>query len=184
MNIKDRALEFAKKAHEGQVRKGEKNKPMINHPIAVAKILEDFGADDNFIAAAYLHDVVEDTKYTMSDIITEFGNDIANIVSSDTEHDKSLTWEERKQDTINRVKNETYENKMLICADKINNIEDMRKIYDKNGKYDFSAFKRGYDKQKWYYEEIYKSIIYNIDENDLTRRLRKGIDNFFYIESV
>ena len=157
---------------------------MINHPIAVAKILEDFGLNDNIVAAAYLHDVVEDTKYTMDDIKKEFGDEIVRIISSDTEPDKSLPWETRKQDTINRVKNESYENKMLVCADKTNNIEDMKKIYNKNGKYDFSAFKRGYDKQKWYYEEVYKSIIYNIEENELTKRLKKGINNFFNVEGV
>ena len=104
MNIKEKAKEFAIKAHKGQVRKNEKDKPMIMHPISVAELLEEYGYDDNVVAAGYLHDVVEDTKYTIEDIEKEFGKDIASLVMGASERDKSLSWEERKQHTIDETK--------------------------------------------------------------------------------
>ena len=73
---------------------------MIIHPISVGNLLEEYGFDDNVISAGYLHDVVEDTDYTIDDIRKEFGDDIANLVMCATEPNKKLSWEERKQDTI------------------------------------------------------------------------------------
>ena len=99
MNIKEKAKLFALNAHKGQIRKSEPDKPMIMHPIDVANILENFDFDDNLIAAGYLHDVVEDTRFTIEDIRENFGDDITNLVETATEPDKSLSWEERKQHT-------------------------------------------------------------------------------------
>ena len=96
MDVKALAKEFAIKAHKGQVRKSDKVKPMIIHPINVANILSEYGFDDNVIAAGYLHDVVEDTKYELSDITDKFGIDIASLVKEASEPDKSLPWEEIK----------------------------------------------------------------------------------------
>ena len=103
-DIKQKAKEFAINAHKGQIRKSDPDKPMIIHPISVGNLLEEYGFDDNVISAGYLHDVVEDTDYTIDDIRKEFGDDIANLVMCATEPNKKLSWEERKQDTIDRVK--------------------------------------------------------------------------------
>lgn len=75
-SIKEKAKMFAIQAHKGQIRKSEPDKPMVIHPIGVGQLLESFGYDDNVVAAGYLHDVVEDTKYTIEDIEKEFGSDI------------------------------------------------------------------------------------------------------------
>lgn len=180
MNIKEKAKEFAIKAHKGQVRKNEKDKPMIIHPISVAELLEEYGYDDNVVAAGYLHDVVEDTKYTIEDIEKEFGKDIASLVMGASEPDKSLSWEERKQHTIDETKILPLRNKLVICADKINNLEDMMIKFEKNGTRDFSAFKRGEKDQKWYYTNVYKSLIYNEDENlPIFKRLKNVLDIVF-----
>lgn len=180
MNIKEKAKEFAIKAHKGQVRKNEKDKPMIMHPISVAELLEEYGYDDNVVAAGYLHDVVEDTKYTIEDIEKEFGKDIASLVMGASERDKSLSWEERKQHTIDETKILPLRNKLVICADKINNLEDMMIKFEKNGTRDFSAFKRGEKEQKWYYTNVYKSLIYNEDENlPIFKRLKNVLDIVF-----
>lgn len=180
MNIKDKAKRFAIKAHKGQVRKSDKIKPMIVHPINVAQILDFYGYDDNVIAAGYLHDVVEDTKYTIKDIEKRFGEDIASLVYGASEPDKSLSWEERKQHTIDNTKNLDMRHKAIICADKISNLEDIRIMFEIKGEYDFSAFKRGYDLQKWYYNEIYNSLIYNEDKNNLMFvRFKEIIDGVF-----
>ena len=96
MNIKDKAKEFAINAHKGQIRKSDKEKPMIIHPINVADILSEYGFDDNVVAAGYLHDVIEDTKYTKEDLLKAFNEDILSLVLGDTEKDKSLSWKREK----------------------------------------------------------------------------------------
>ena len=177
MNIKDKAKEFAINAHKGQIRKSDKEKPMIIHPINVADILSEYGFDDNVVAAGYLHDVIEDTKYTKEDLLKAFNEDILSLVLGDTEKDKSLSWEERKIETINIVKDLDLS---IVCADKISNLEDMRIIFETRGEKDFSAFKRGYEKQKWYYTEVYNSLICNEDKNyPMFARLKLLIDDVF-----
>lgn len=181
MNIKEKAKTFAIIAHKGQIRKSDKEKPMIIHPIDVANILEEYHFDDNVISAGYLHDVLEDTQYTKEDILKEFNEDILSLVLGDTEPDKSLSWEERKEYTINNIKELDIRHKSIVCADKISNLEDMRIIFETKGEKDFSAFKRGYEKQKWYYTEVYNSLIENEDKNnEMFKRLKVLIDDVFY----
>lgn len=181
MKIKTMAKKFAIKAHKGQIRKSDPEKPMIIHPINVANILEEYEFDENVIAAGYLHDVVEDTKYTKKDIEEKFGIDIASLVMGASEPDKSLSWEERKKHTIEEVKNLDLRHKAIVCADKISNLEDIRIMSEIKGEYDFSAFKRGFDSQKWYYTEVYNSLIKNQDENlPMFKRLKELIDYIFY----
>ena len=180
MNLKERAKAFAIKAHMGQVRKSEPDKPMIMHPISVGNLLEEYGYNDGIIAAGYLHDVVEDTKYTIEDIQNEFGEKVANLVMGASEPDKTLSWEERKEHTIKETKTLPLANKLVICADKINNLEDMMLKFERNGKKDFSAFKRGEEQQKWYFTNVYESIIYNEDANlPIFKRLKNAVDNVF-----
>lgn len=180
MNIKQKAKEFAIKAHNGQRRKSDKEKPMIIHPIDVANILSEYGYDDNVIAAGYLHDVLEDTKYTKEDLLTEFNEDVVSLVLGASEKDKGLSWEERKTETINTIKDFDLRHKAVVCADKISNLEDMRIIFEIKGEKNFSAFKRGYEKQKWYYTEVYNSLKYNINENNIMlNRLKSLIDDIF-----
>lgn len=181
MNIKEKAKLFAIRVHMGQVRKSEPDKPMIMHPIGVGQLLESFGYDDNVVAAGYLHDVVEDTKYTIEDIEKEFGSDIASLVMGASEPDKSLSWEERKMHTIEETKRLPLRNKLVICADKINNLEDLFLKFEKSGERDFSAFKRGEEQQTWYYTNIYESLITGEDkELPIFVRLKDILDKVFY----
>ncbi|MBR5939338.1 HD domain-containing protein, partial [Candidatus Saccharibacteria bacterium] len=76
------AVLLAKKAHEGQLRKtGE---PYIVHPLAVKKILEEWGMDEDTIIAGILHDTIEDTNLTLEEIKTEFGEAVAFLVDGVT----------------------------------------------------------------------------------------------------
>ncbi len=82
----ERAYRFASQAHEGQFRlSGE---PYITHPVAVAKIVSELGLDDVSIAAALLHDTVEDTQVAIEDVEKEFGHNIAQLVESLTKLDR------------------------------------------------------------------------------------------------
>ena len=181
MDIKEKAKLFAIRAHMGQVRKSEPDKLMIMHPIGVGLLLESFGYDDNVVAAGYLHDVVEDAKYTIEDIEKEFGSDISYLVMRASEPDKSLSWEERKKHTIDETQKLPLRNKLVICADKINNLEDLFLKFEKTGERDFSAFKRGEEQQKWYYTSIYESLITGEDKDlPIFVRLKDILDKVFY----
>lgn len=181
IDLKEKAKQFAINAHMGQIRKSEPDKPMIIHPIGVGMLLEEYGCDEKIVAAGYLHDVVEDTKYTIEDIKNEFGDEVANLVMGASEPDKSLSWEQRKKHTIEKTKNLPLRNKLVICADKINNLEDLMLKFEKSGKRDFSAFKRGEEQQRWYYTSVYESLIYGEDENlPIFKRLKRVIDIVFY----
>lgn len=185
MDLLKDTYEFAVEAHRGQIRKSDPEKPMIIHPINVANMLREYDFDDEVVAAGFLHDVVEDTKYEISDIEEKFGSNVASLVLGATEPDKSLSWEERKTQTIERVKNLDLRHKALICADKISNLEDFRIVSEIKGDYDFSAFNRGFDSQKWYNVEIYNSLILNEDENfPMFVRYKELIDYVFFNNEI
>ena len=98
-----RAYAVAKQAHAGQFR--QTGDPYISHPIAVAQILADYGLDPPTIAAALMHDVVEDTSVTLDDLDADFGSEIAMLIDGVTKLDriKTSTWEERQAGTIRKM---------------------------------------------------------------------------------
>lgn len=150
--MKKRAKEFAEEAHKGQTRKSS-NVPYITHPIRVAERLERAGFSDELICAGYLHDVVEDTPYEMEDIEEAFGQKVAGLVAAHTE-DKSKSWQERKQHTIDTIENAGKEVKYLIVADKLDNLLGLEKDLARLGDAVWQHFNAGFDKQKWYNQSI------------------------------
>lgn len=129
----DRAIAFAVKAHEGQPRKGT-DIPYIFHPIEVGMIVSRITDDAEVIAAAVLHDTVEDCVSVTLDVIRqEFGDRVARIVGLESE-DKSKTWEERKAGTVRALKKETMrEAKIVALGDKLSNIRCFYADYVKLG---------------------------------------------------
>jgi len=86
MRVLEQAYRVAEEAHEGQARKS--GEPFIEHPLAVAEILADLRLDTTTLAAALLHDTVEDTEITLTRIRDEFGEDVARIVDGLTKLDR------------------------------------------------------------------------------------------------
>ena len=180
-DLKEQAKQFAISAHRGQVRKSEKEKPMILHPLNVGKILEEFGYDEAIIVAAYLHDVVEDTKYSIEEIESIFGSEVARLVKNASELDKTLPWEERKKEAIEKTRDLELREKLVICADKIDNLEDLKWKFQRTGQRDFSTFRAGEEQQKWYYTEMYESLVHGQDENwPIFKRLKDDVERVFY----
>lgn len=118
-----KAKTFATKAHEGQIRKYTAE-PYINHPVAVAKIVADVGSDNSMIAAALLHDVVEDTDTTIQDIIKHFGINIASMVSDLTDVSKSSDGNRKARKEIDRehTRMASPSAKTIKLADMIDNM--------------------------------------------------------------
>lgn len=97
----ERAFTRAESAHEGQLRKS--GAPYITHPVAVAEILADLGLDPNTIAAALLHDTVEDTEYSSELLRKEFGDEIANLVDGVTKLDRLTYGPTAEAETVRKM---------------------------------------------------------------------------------
>ncbi|MCF8000635.1 MAG: HD domain-containing protein [Halanaerobiales bacterium] len=155
------AIEIAVKAHHGGTRKGGDNLPYIIHPIEVALTLQKNEMSDAIIAAGLLHDTLEDTYITVDDLMDEFGEKITNLVigaSEELENRENTSWEQRKEYTVKHLKNVDLDIKYIACADKLSNIRSMIRDHDKIGDDLWERFNRGYDKQKWYYENLVISL--------------------------
>ena len=150
-----KAIEFATKAHSGQYRKGTKI-PYITHPLNVAKTLIQLECSEPVILAGILHDTLEDTRVTFDELQKAFGNEIADLVKSVSEPNKSdWIWENRKAHTLNHLKKDASQNHLILyLADKLDNIRSMREDYERIGNELWKRFNRPKEKQRWYYEQL------------------------------
>lgn len=127
LTLLDHAIIFATKAHSGTTRKGT-NVPYIVHPIEAAAIVSSMTDDEEVIAAAVLHDVLEDTNATEDDLYARFGHRITELVMNESEDKRrtlpaALTWKTRKQETIHFLETQAGRDaKMLALADKLSNL--------------------------------------------------------------
>lgn len=122
-----KAAEFARIAHEGVFRKGTRI-PYIYHPMEVALLVAGMTRDEDVIAAAYLHDVLEDTPVTAEELGELFGERVLALVLSETE-DKALCWHDRKEHTILHLPGASLEVKQLTLADKLSNMRATARDY-------------------------------------------------------
>lgn len=126
MTLVLKALHFAADKHRSQRRKDADASPYINHPIAVAEVLCSVGdvSDPVTLAAAILHDTIEDTQTTAAELETHFGHDIRGIVEEVTD-DKSLPASERKRLQIEHAAHHSPRARLVKLADKICNVRDV-----------------------------------------------------------
>ncbi|MFM2412020.1 MAG: hypothetical protein RLZZ587_353 [Actinomycetota bacterium] len=101
VSLVDRAFAVAKKAHEGQLRKS--GEPYITHPLAVAAILVDLGIGAKTVAAALLHDTVEDTEYSLDQLRVDFGDEIALLVDGVTKLDRLKYGDDAEAETVRKM---------------------------------------------------------------------------------
>ena len=99
--VVERAFEVAERAHKGQLRKS--GDAYITHPVAVAEILLDFGLDANSIAAALLHDTVEDTSYSQESLRKDFGAEVASLVDGVTKLDRLTYGPTAEAETVRKM---------------------------------------------------------------------------------
>ncbi len=126
MSLILKALEFAAQKHRDQRRKDKNASPYINHPIQLANVLRHEGnvADPVVIAAALLHDTVEDTETSWQELRGEFGDEIANIVLEVTD----VQWLKkivRKRLQVAKAKHASKAARLVKLADKICNLRDV-----------------------------------------------------------
>jgi guanosine-3',5'-bis(diphosphate) 3'-pyrophosphohydrolase len=125
MEIVLKAAAFAAEKHRNGRRKDEEASPYINHPIQLAYILVQADVEDPVVlAAALLHDTIEDTNTTQDELEIVFGYEIANIVAECSD-DKRLSKLERKQAQIDHAAGISRKAKLVKIADKIANVSDI-----------------------------------------------------------
>ena len=121
-----RAIDFAARKHRDQRRKDEESSPYINHPISVSLLLAEIGgvSDPETLAAAILHDTLEDTLTTPDELEAAFGGRVRRIVEEVTD-DKSLAKAERKRRQIEHARSLSPEAVLIKLGDKIANVLDV-----------------------------------------------------------
>ena len=152
-----KALNLAGKLHEGQTRKGD-GLPYIVHPVAVAWIISDYSEDEDLIAAALLHDTIEDCDYNENQLKADFGPRVAEMVMGVTETNKEDPWQKRKDDYLNHLQAASYEAKMICAADKLHNLQSMIAAIEKFGDEAIKKFNAPLAKKIWFYNECLKRI--------------------------
>lgn len=188
------ALQTAWEAHSKQKRKGS-DIPYIIHPMEVAIILIENGADEDLITAGLLHDTLEDTNITKGLIAQNFGSHVLELVVGASEpykleintklglEDEIASWKSRKTHTINYISTAPLEIKLLTCADKLSNIRSMIRDYKLIGNDLWKRFNASCSEQKWYYEELTNSLS-NLLEYKMYKEFLFLVKELFNFEEV
>jgi hypothetical protein len=154
------ALAFAVDAHGTalQARKGTAF-PYVVHPIRVAETLYLFGCNDNVVLAGLLHDVIEDTGVTHEQIAVGFGDRVAELVAGASEPDKTAPWRERKQHTLDSLRDSDRDTLLLVAADKLDNVRSLQQALLRRGTKAWDDFSAGPDEQRWYYRSLAEALL-------------------------
>jgi len=159
----DKAIEFAVKAHAGTERRG-KGFPYIVHPLEAVAIVATMSDDQELLAAAALHDVIEDTDYTAEDIEKEFGKRVADFVVGESDKfdegvSESDSWHDRKQAAIDRIKGQSREAKIIALGDKLSNMRAISRDYKEIGDELWNRFHiKEPSEHEWHYRGLADSL--------------------------
>ena len=162
MNKIEEAISFALKAHEGAVRKGTRI-PYILHPFEAAAIAAQLTTDEDVIAAAVLHDVLEDTSFTGEDLCARFGESVTALVRSSSENKRrdrpaNETWVIRKQETLEHLRTASRNEKIVAFADKLSNLRATLNDFLREGERFWERFQqKDPARHLWYYEGVYSA---------------------------
>ncbi|HET7591204.1 MAG TPA: HD domain-containing protein [Solirubrobacterales bacterium] len=127
------AYEKARVAHEGQVRNGSGGMPYLKHPVRVAALLDERGYGEEVVAAALLHDVVEDSDTTLDELREKFGDVVAGLVGSMTDDESIDDYRQRKAEHRERLAAAPAEAMAIYGADKLTNVSTLRASYAEEG---------------------------------------------------
>ena len=160
MELVSEAIAFAVKAHDGMRRK-KSDAPYILHPMEAAVIVGTMTNDQNMIAAAALHDVVEDAGITIREIEEKFGSRVRELVQSETEDKRAdlppeSTWHIRKEESLSVLKNtDDIAVLMVWLGDKLANMRSIYRDWKIEGDAMWQRFnQKDVNQQAWYYRSI------------------------------
>lgn len=160
MELVSEAIVFAVKAHDGMRRK-QSELPYILHPMEAAVIVGSMTADQNVIAAAALHDVVEDAGVSIEEIEEKFGRRVRELVQSETEDKReelppAQTWRIRKEESLAVLKNTDDLDVLTVwMGDKLANMRSIYRDFKVEGVAMWQRFnQKDVNEQAWYYRSI------------------------------
>ena len=160
----DKAIVFAVQAHHNTERRG-KGFPYIVHPLEAVAVVATLSSDQELLAAAALHDVVEDTSITLDQLRREFGDKVAFLVEQESdkfvpERSESDSWRDRKQGAIDRLAAAPYEAKIVALGDKLSNMRAIARDYDDMGDKLWERFHApgGRVDHEWHYRGLAQSL--------------------------
>jgi (p)ppGpp synthase/HD superfamily hydrolase len=176
----DAALAFAASAHQGQKRKGTAI-PYIVHPVGVMVVLLQAGETDaEVLAAALLHDTLEDAGITLAELRHKFGERVAAIVEGCSEPDRRASWEARKQHTVAYLRTAPRAVQLVAVADKLHNLRSLAADYAEIGEPLWQRFKRGRSEIAWYYHAVIDSLkVGGLGDHPLLQELESCAAQFF-----
>ena len=152
----ERALTIASITHKEQVRK-EGDIPYIVHPVMVALDLFSRGFSEVVIAAALVHDVLEDTEYPEEMLQAELGEEVMEIVRAVTNND-TLSWEDKKLRYIETVRQGPEGAKAVATADKLHNAQSLLNAHARLGDAVWENFNAGKEKKLWFEEVMLQML--------------------------
>ena len=168
-DLLDRAIIFAVNAHHNTERRG-KGFPYIVHPMEAVEIVATITPDQELLAAAALHDVVEDTDVTIEQVRAAFGDRIAELVHAESDQidgelfngeNEEETWHARKQAAIDRLAAAPHDAKIVAMGDKLSNMRAIARDYKEKGDALWSIF---HVKDKASHEWHYRSLAASLSE--------------------
>ena len=145
-------------------------------------LLETGETDPELLAAALLHDTVEDTGTPLTRLRAEFGARVAEIVEGCSEPDKGDTWEHRKQHTVEYLRTAPRDVQVVAAADKLHNLRSLIADEQVLGDRLWTRFKRGRDDVAWYYRSVTASLkAGGLEAHPLVQQLDSAVQGFFGI---
>ena len=182
MTLVSDAMIFAACAHDGMLRKGT-NVPYIVHPAEVAAIASTLTDDPEILAAAVLHDVIEDCGVTEETLRERFGAKVARLVACESQTnwgDPCRSWDARKHEAIRKIAHGCREAKIVALSDKLSNMRAIRRDFERDGERTFDRFHQ-HDKRRhaWYYRSCASLLKDELGETDAWRELNEHIGHVF-----
>jgi GTP diphosphokinase / guanosine-3',5'-bis(diphosphate) 3'-diphosphatase len=152
-SLVEKAIIKAMELHAGQVRKGHGNIPYVVHPIEVGIIVARYTNNPTLIAAAILHDTIEDCHYTLAELENDFGTEAKELVSCLTEDKSIADWTARKAENIKRLR-ENRDAYFIKSVDALANISSLVSAIKEEGAIVWSRFNAPKEKKMEYYRLI------------------------------
>lgn len=177
-----KAVYFSAEKHDGQYRKGSRV-PYFAHAVLVALGVFKYSTDEHLIAAAVLHDVLEDChEVTIKELKKLFGDRVVRLIREvsflKNKHDKNLFWKEKKLLYIKKIRDVSKEALLIVAVDKMSNMQAYFEAI-KSGRKDLNKFFGGtMDDYFWYYQEIYIILKYRLKGHMVVKEYRNILEHY------
>ena len=187
-DLLDRAIIFAVKAHHNTERRG-KGFPYIVHPMEAVEIVATMTSDQELLAAAALHDAVEDTDVTVEQLREAFGDRVAELVHAESDQldgqvftgaaNEAETWHQRKQAAIDRLAAASHDAKIVAMGDKLSNMRAIWRDYQMKGDELWHIFHvKDKASHEWHYRGLAASLK-ELEDTFAYREFVRLIDEVF-----